>query len=293
MEDRLPEFILKKLKQSPTSSSKSLSRTNDILGGLSVQKREILAKEALLSGFNSLKFHSKSKASNRDRSTFDYDFALSFAHQNRHMALNSKFLQLNSSTAPIEFVTMKHIKTEYKDKLKQNKLSQKTYNSRNHIVVTDPAQLFVNNNHSSETRLATAKSAVIAKTVNQYRKISNDSAVAKIKSSRDASVDLKIQYIESVRKKQDIVKRVAEFKRKIAERLESTKNKNSHLIMKCIDDSLIHEFMERYKGNAMTIDAVIHHMVTSLERASKEASESLKADNLFDAVNNTEDPIGN
>jgi hypothetical protein len=64
--------------------------------------------------------------------------------------------------------------------------------------------------------------------------------------------------------KKGIRKRLSEFKRALGIRLAELKHPQASHIMRCIDDSMIFHFTQKYKGNNIGIDAIVDFLVGSV-----------------------------
>jgi hypothetical protein len=58
-----------------------------------------------------------------------------------------------------------------------------------------------------------------------------------------------------------LAKNLKEFRQKLIERLREKENYNASSMMRCVDDSMIHEFMKKYEGYTMSVDTALGMMV--------------------------------
>jgi hypothetical protein len=58
-----------------------------------------------------------------------------------------------------------------------------------------------------------------------------------------------------------LAKNLKEFRQKLIERLREKENYSASSMMRCVDDSMIHEFMKRYEGYTMSVDTALGMMV--------------------------------
>ena len=255
--ERLPHFLVNKLKVSDYGKIQRDNERTIFDKSLNSRQREKVAKEVLLHGYDGQRdIFSIQKRENIDESNdvpiFDYDAATAMAHRNRHLTLNSKFLQLTSYSAPIQAISAKEVKQLDWKRLNNTSKKAQTFTFGNQTVLSDPGHTeIVIPKTVASARIATAKSVGIARASAYFKKLNTDRTISQIKNSRDSGNDLKNGHTEALKTKQVVLKRIADFKKRITERLEETQNKSIQMIMKCIDDSLIHEFMERFKGTVL------------------------------------------
>ena len=71
--------------------------------------------------------------------------------------------------------------------------------------------------------------------------------------------------VKAAQKRKSVIKSIANFKKIIQKRLSEIKNPNTANILRLIDDSMINEFIDKYKGNSMSVDAIIYNMIATVE----------------------------
>lgn len=94
------------------------------------------------------------------------------------------------------------------------------------------------------------------------QKIQSD--VEKIKSFREHIPDSRGAYASQKRREIEVRKKLAGFKEKLFHRLKEKHDSQLTDIMRTLDDSVIFDFIEKYKGCTMSIDAILTHIGASL-----------------------------
>jgi len=88
--------------------------------------------------------------------------------------------------------------------------------------------------------------------------------VAQVKELRDIVHNYQEQYSTTRRKNIQYRRKVNAFRQKLFERLREKRDPQIRDIMRILDDFTIDQFIERFKGCSMTVDAVISHIGDTL-----------------------------
>jgi len=83
---------------------------------------------------------------------------------------------------------------------------------------------------------------------------------SKVKQFRGTAVDHKGEYARQKKREIDIKKKMAAFKEKLHKRLREKNDPQLSSIMRTLDDAVIFNFIESYKGCTMSIDAILQHI---------------------------------
>ena len=147
----------------------------------------------------------------------------------------------------------------------------------------NPKKPILTRHKSSQNSIEAEQQSIISYAYAQSIKKKIKRNVNEIKELKTAKSRIQADHELAVLKKSQLMKRISDFRKLIANRLDDRKDPNSTMIMKCIDDSLIHDFLEKYKGKEMSIDTVIELMVESVGR-NKSGALSFNVDDFFEEV---------
>ena len=97
-----------------------------------------------------------------------------------------------------------------------------------------------------------------------YKDLDKRRTVETVKQIKDLATEEKKKKYEGKSKEVEIRKRYNEFRKRLKVTLQETRNPQTAEILKCIDDSMIHHFVSKYKGMVVTIDAIVSFLVKSI-----------------------------
>ena len=110
----------------------------------------------------------------------------------------------------------------------------------------------------------------IRKAAKMYRDSDRQRNIAQARLARHVAMDTKTHRNDESSTRTEIRKKFSEFRDKLRKRLEDQKHPQITYVMRCIDDSMIYHFVEKYKGNNVTVDAIINFLVTSVGAGATE-----------------------
>ena len=115
--------------------------------------------------------------------------------------------------------------------------------------------------HANILKINRTKS--LANASKMYKDLDKRRSVETVRQIKDIAIEEKRK--KNVKSKEvEIRKRYNEFRKRLKMTLHETRNPQTAEILRCIDESMIHHFVSKYKGMAVTVDAIVSFLVKSV-----------------------------
>ena len=181
---------------------------------------------------------------------------------------SNSFLELESNSSLIPELSPKKFVEQKKLKLRNDKGRSKLYTwagkSVNEVPYgIDPFPKYRPSTVDSNIR-KNNKTLSLNRGKKLYKDIDKRRNVEVIRDIKRIATEEKDKRGDEKSKEIEIRKHYLDFRSRLKKKLEEMKNPQTPEILRCIDDSMVHHFVQKYKGMAMTVDAIISFLVTTV-----------------------------
>lgn len=309
-DDHIPRFILGEMSFHKQANALDITTKNmkhrrlrvrkvepdEFFQNMNSQQREILSRDILNGKSKQLSSYQRSGNNPTGMteaslmSSMDRDVAKSMIHMSRHKFASTPFLRLDTSRARIEKgspsaklkLQVEKCRRLVKDNVRPSvnylrdefmAFDDELIQSVEPSVLSSPKGRLVQRSHSS-AKIATAQCSSIAAAISSYKSRMLKDRVAKIKDDRENNTSDRMSNTIAAQRRKGLMKKVSDFRRLVYKRLDETKNPHMATILRLLDSGVINNFIDKFKGTTMSVDAVIYNLIGTVPTTELE-SESL------------------